>query len=804
MKKTKGIWSLWIVLCMLASLCTMMPVTAEAGKVTITAPYAGSYLEKGEEIILTATAEEVVSFFADDVFIGEATQEAGVWSYAWTPSYYGEITITAKAGTAETSQTVKVLKSAEQSGVWALTGSNLDGVPAYTVGDGRTPTYAMSGSRAVDTYSNGEPKITMVKGGVYALEMDVYTTADGDGVTVAASSVPNGMTNAMNLVTMVGADLLQTKNGTVLAENVIPKSGWCTLKLIVDMSGDDNTYDVYIDGRQCAKDVEFTKSDYTVIGRLKLELVNQTTGVNFIDNLRLSTLSESTGEYQFASTPADGTLLEAGKKVMLTAQVKNENDDIQTCSQADFYVNDVYVGSGEKMADGSYGCSWMPETPGDAILRIDVTANGKQFSEEKDLTVLHAYFKKEVTTRNTVTPNQGFIVVNSSGEDASTSNAKETSVAVKLTGFKETTTETGATPYVQQLSGGTTGDTTGIVVSEFDFRVDNTAQGIRVYNRPTDSSSLTDIGVRFAGGKVYCGTAGGTTVDTGYTYEANQTHNVRIVWNLDAGTKDLYFNGIQVQSGEPIRFSAAKNIWQIRYELADTLKASGSAILQNETLRYLAKAPELVSAAVRDGSGNSLKESDRNFEMIGSIAVTYSQTLQETTVNEDNVKLYRGTGRTAAVTDVAVSLEDGDTICVIPGTGALLPSAEYELVIGNGVMSTLGIAASESSFAFRTVGNGSGIYNGSFAISDTTVTFTADAIHTVAEKGYLVVTLTNENGEDKRMKAMSVTAFDFKAGKEVKLTGVLKMESVLAKGDVLRAFVWDQRSMPFGDAFELK
>lgn len=314
-KKAKRIWSLWLALCMLASLFTVMPAAAaETGDVTITSPQAESYLEKGDEVILTATAEEVVSFYADSVWIGDATQADGVWSCAWTPSYYGEVTITAKAGTAEASQTVKVLKSTEQSGVWAQTGSYLNSTkPTYTGTDGRTPEYALSGSKTVDTFDSTTPKITMVKGGIYALEMDVYTTAEGDGITVAASTAPNAMSNSMNFASMVKGDLKQTstEDATVFASGIVPKGGWCTLKLIVDMSGSTNVYDVYLNGRQYANDVAFSNNSYTAVGRLKLQLVNQTTGVNFMDNVRLSTLTESTGQYQFAMTPADGTLLEA-------------------------------------------------------------------------------------------------------------------------------------------------------------------------------------------------------------------------------------------------------------------------------------------------------------------------------------------------------------------------------------------------------------------------------------------------------------------------------------------------------------
>ena len=803
-KQIKRSWSLWLALCMLASLFAVMPVAAaETGAVTITSPQAGSYLEKGDQVILTATAAEAVTFYADDVLIGQAALKDGVWSCAWTPSYFGEVTITAKAGAAETSQTVEVMKSAEQSGVWGMTGSYLNGsAPTYTGGDGRTPAYALSGEKAVDTYHSTTPKITMVKGGIYALEMDVYTTADGDGATVAVSSAPNTMSNSMNLVIMSGTDLLQGKNGTVFAEEVLPKSGWCTLKLIVDMSGNTNVYDVYLNGRQYAKAVQFSKSDYTVVGRIKLQLTNLQSSANFMDNVRLSTLTKSTGEYQFTATPADGTFLEAGETVMLTAQVKDENDELQTCSKADFYVDDVLVGSGTKLKNGSYGYAWTPDGAGSFTVRAEVTANGRQFSEKRTLKVLDSYFKSAKTSRDAITPNKGTVVVNNGGAEASTSNAGDTAVAIKMTGFKEQSEETGSNPYVQQQTGGAAGDASGIVISEFDFSVENKAQGVRVYNRPTDSSSLTDVGVRLAGGKVYVGTASGTNADTGYTYEAKQTYTVKIVWNLDAGTKDVYLDGVQVQHGASIRFSSGRNLWQIRYELADTMKASGSVVLKNETLRYLSAPPQMVSQTVLDSSGSSLSESNRTPEKISSIAVSFNQALQAATVNTNTVKLYRGKDKSVEVTDITVSLKDSKTIQVKPKAGALLPSAEYVLVIGTGVLNALGAAAEESTYSFRTIADGSGIYNGSFAVSGNTVTFTAKAIHTKAEKAYLVVTVTNENGADKRIKAMSVTPFDFKAGQEIPITGTLTLESALAEGDVLRAFVWDESIMAFGDAFE--
>lgn len=773
-----------------------------SGEVAVTSPARDSYLTYGRQVILQASAAKgsEVSFAVDGVQIGTAeADEQGIASFAWTPDTYGNLFLTASVGDqVSAALPIKVMRAKQMR--------TFNAGEDKKITDGSAPVDAEhSEVYKVESGKSFGPNDFDIISGIWEFDFDVHTDENSNGTLFSlmlhTQKLATGSQGVWRgLVKINGGKMSFYGSGET---GVCAPNTWYNIRIVVDM--DAQLYDVFVDGKQAVSRVNFENpgDPITKLFRIKAENSPGTATVCY-SPVSLDSLSEVDMNISAKITsPASGTLIEKNQPITLTATAATGDGSVTADSLA-FYCDGEKLGDAVKQEDGSFAYTWTPTVSGSAVLFAAAAAGSKSYrSDDVEVHVLgdtaQSWNKKSVSPENsTVTKGDGTAIT------TTTSNIDS---AEPITLNYDGT----AAPYTQI---GGINKKAGFVVIEADVTLKDAGSCLRIYNRPNGVNNAQSV-MSLEGGKVAYyldNSSSGIKTDSEVGYEYEKPVRIKMIWNVEKKTIDLYVNHVRMAQRTTVREDFL-NVDGIRFA---SDKKNGSIILQNENVRYIMTEPEVSAVAVKNAAGETLDALNMYAGRIASVEAVCSTAMDAGTVNADNVKLYRGSGMNAEVPVAAELLADGKTISVKPQT-PLTSAAEYRLVISGEIASAEGAKAGrETVYSFRTMPEGKGAENGKFEkdgveLTDLsgvqrgdTVTFTADLTSTVAERDvWIVLALygVGENGE-KSLKDVSVTKVNMTSVQET-VKGSLNLECDVASGDTLLGYVWNSTYVPFSDEFHV-
>ena len=497
------------------------------------------------------------------------------------------------------------------------------------------------------------------------------------------------------------------------------------------------------------------------------------------------------------TAPADGATVQPGTALTLTAEASDPNGE--KVEKVEFYID--YQKIGEATAS-PYTCTWTPQAEG----TYTVSAKGYDaagaggFSSPVTLIVAQQHTNSIFawdfeTFDGTASSCPSGVSVNTNNSPGCSFSAAEVDAehGVSLASLVEQSAANNA-PLV---SVDFPSQTSGVLIAEADLMVDTTEHEIECFTVRGSGSSGTawDTELVFSGGNVYTQDPRTQVM----TYEANQWYHIRIAFNLDTKTTDIYINNNQVADDKPFQNTSVLGIPQVRFTHKSSEDVPGTMYVDNLSISKEMASPKLEGFAVKNAAGEPVSEYVA--EDIAGIELYFSKALTAGQISADTVKLY--TGYEEVLLEAEISYRGTDRAVVVTPQIPLKAGSHYRVEVDSSLTDTDGIAVGQGvGCEFRTLAGKYGLQKPVFlsggqpldtvmllAVGDAAVFETEVVNQTGEEKEVWLITALYQGD---RMERYQVTKTVVPAGgTQTVQSEEFIIDTALTGGESLRGFAWD-------------